>query len=68
MTDVAKELRALLGDNSCWSAPPVRPRRSVDGTRKWLIGYGPNVEAESVFIPDVGKAGALCVSSRSAAR
>jgi 23S rRNA (adenine2503-C2)-methyltransferase len=39
-------------------------QKSVDGTQKWLIGYGPNVEAESVYIPDVGKAGALCVSSQ----
>ena len=41
-----------------------RGQTSTDGTRKWLIGYGPGVEAECVFIPDVGQAGALCVSSQ----
>jgi 23S rRNA (adenine2503-C2)-methyltransferase len=65
MTDVAKEMRANLAhryvlDRADISAAQV----SVDGTRKWLIGYGPNVEAESVFIPGVGRAGALCVSSQ----
>ncbi len=65
MTDVAKELRALLGDRFVLERPPISASQlSVDGTRKWLVGYGPNVEAECVYIPDVGKAGALCVSSQ----
>jgi 23S rRNA (adenine2503-C2)-methyltransferase len=65
MTDVAKELRAILGEKFMLDRAEIRAAQvSVDGTRKWLIGYGPNVEAESVFIPDVGKAGALCVSSQ----
>jgi len=65
MTDVAKELRALLGDKFVLERPPISAAQvSVDGTRKWLIGYGPNAEAECVYIPDVGKAGALCVSSQ----
>ena len=65
MTDVAKELRAILGEKFALDRAEIRAAQvSVDGTRKWLIGYGPNVEAESVFIPDVGKAGALCVSSQ----
>jgi 23S rRNA (adenine2503-C2)-methyltransferase len=65
MTDVAKELRALLGATFVLGRPEVAAAQtSVDGTRKWLIGYGPNVEAECVYIPDVGKAGALCVSSQ----
>jgi 23S rRNA (adenine2503-C2)-methyltransferase len=65
MTDVAKELRALLGSKFVLERPPISmAQTSVDGTRKWLIGYGPNVEAECVYIPDVGKAGALCVSSQ----
>jgi 23S rRNA (adenine2503-C2)-methyltransferase len=65
MTDVAKELRALLGEKFVLERPDIRvSQTSVDGTRKWLIGYGPNAEAESVYIPDVGKAGALCVSSQ----
>ena len=65
MTDVAKELRAVLGENFVLQRPEVAAAQtSVDGTRKWLIGYGPNTEAECVYIPDVGKAGALCVSSQ----
>ncbi len=65
MTDVAKELRALLGDRFVLERPPISASQlSVDGTRKWLVGYGPNAEAECVYIPDVGKAGALCVSSQ----
>ena len=65
MTDVAKELRAKLGEQFYLARPDIRlAQASVDGTRKWLVGYGPNVEAECVYIPDVGKAGALCVSSQ----
>ena len=65
MTDVAKELRALLGDRFVLERPPISASQlSVDGTRKWLVGYGPNAEAECVYIRDVGKAGALCVSSQ----
>jgi len=65
MTDVAKELRAQLGEKFVLERPPISAAQvSVDGTRKWLVGYGPNVEAECVYIPDVGKAGALCVSSQ----
>ena len=64
-TDVAKELRAVLKDKFVLERPPISAAQtSVDGTRKWLIGYGPNAEAECVYIPDVGKAGALCVSSQ----
>jgi 23S rRNA (adenine2503-C2)-methyltransferase len=65
MTDVAKELRAKLGEHFYLARPEISSAQvSVDGTRKWLVGYGPNVEAECVYIPDVGKAGALCVSSQ----
>jgi 23S rRNA (adenine2503-C2)-methyltransferase len=65
MTDVAKELRALLAERFVLERPDIRAAQtSVDGTRKWLVGYGPNAEAECVYIPDVGKAGALCVSSQ----
>ena len=65
MTDVAKEMRAKLADKFILARSDIRTAQvSVDGTRKWLIGYGPNVEAECVYIPDVGKAGALCVSSQ----
>jgi 23S rRNA (adenine2503-C2)-methyltransferase len=65
MTDVAKELRGKLSERFHIARPEIATAQvSVDGTRKWLIGYGPNTEAECVYIPDVGKAGALCVSSQ----
>lgn len=75
MTDVSKDLRATLKQHFTLQRPTIVERQvSTDGTRKYLIrlagdarttqdnGYGPEVEA--VFIPDVGRAGALCISSQ----
>src|SRR3712207_4605430 len=42
----------------------VHKQVSKDGTRKWLIRFAPCVEAETVYIPDVGTAAALGVSSQ----
>jgi len=65
MTDVAKETRAALAERFSLARPEVVERQlSRDGTRKWLIRMGPGVEVETVYIPDVGRAGALCVSSQ----
>jgi 23S rRNA (adenine2503-C2)-methyltransferase len=65
MTNVAKELRATLAAHYTLARPEVVTQQiSTDGTRKFLIRMGPGVEAEAVFIPDVGRAGALCVSSQ----
>ena len=65
MSDIGKEQRAEFADWFELERPKITEALvSVDGTRKWLIEYGPNTEAESVFIPGVGKAGALCVSSQ----
>ena len=65
MTNVAKELRATLGEHYTLARPEIVTQQvSQDGTRKWLIRFGPGVEAECVFIPDVGRSGALCVSSQ----
>ncbi|MEL6245057.1 MAG: 23S rRNA (adenine(2503)-C(2))-methyltransferase RlmN [Pseudomonadota bacterium] len=65
MTDIAKELRATLETRFTLARPEITEHKvSVDGTQKWLTRFGPSVEGESVFIPDVGKAGALCVSSQ----
>jgi 23S rRNA (adenine2503-C2)-methyltransferase len=65
MTDVAKETRALLAERFTLARPEVVERLvSRDGTRKWLIRMAPGVEVETVYIPDVGRAGALCVSSQ----
>jgi 23S rRNA (adenine2503-C2)-methyltransferase len=36
---------------------------SVDGTRKWLLGFGDNTQAEMVLIPERTR-GTLCISSQ----
>jgi len=65
MTDVAKETRAALADAFSLTRPEIVERQvSKDGTRKYLIRLGPGIEVETVYIPDVGRAGALCVSSQ----
>jgi len=65
MTNVDKQTRARLDESFSLARPEVVDRQvSVDGTRKWLIRFAPGVEAETVYIPDVGRAGALCVSSQ----
>ena len=65
MTDIAKEMRAGLAEKFAVRRLNVAERQvSTDGTRKYLIELSPGVEVECVFIPDVGRAGALCVSSQ----
>jgi 23S rRNA (adenine2503-C2)-methyltransferase len=65
MTDIAKETRTALAEAFVLDRPQVVERQvSRDGTRKWLIRMAPGVEVETVYIPDVGRAGALCVSSQ----
>jgi 23S rRNA (adenine2503-C2)-methyltransferase len=65
MTDVAKETRAALAEAFVLDRPEVVERQvSKDGTRKWLIRMAPGIEVETVYIPDVGRSGALCVSSQ----
>jgi 23S rRNA (adenine2503-C2)-methyltransferase len=65
MTNVAKELRAKLAEHYSLARPEIVTQQvSNDGTRKWLIRLGPGTEAECVYIPDVGRSGALCVSSQ----
>lgn len=65
MTNIAKPLREKLDAAFTLDRPEIVERLiSVDGTRKYLIRMSPGVEVESVFIPDVSKTGALCVSSQ----
>ena len=65
MTDVAKEMRAKLAERYVLTRPDIADHQvSRDGTQKWLTRFGPGIEGESVYIPDVGKSGALCVSSQ----
>jgi len=65
MSNVAKELRALLAEHFTLERPEITSAQvSTDGTRKWLIRLADGAEVECVFIPDVGRSGALCVSSQ----
>jgi len=65
MTNIAKPLRQKLSEKFSLERPEIVERQiSVDGTRKYLIRMAPGIEVESVFIPDVSKTGALCVSSQ----
>jgi 23S rRNA (adenine2503-C2)-methyltransferase len=66
MTNVSKEMRAELTMQFSLARPEITEHKiSVDGTQKWLVKFGPNVEGESVFIPNVASGtGALCVSSQ----
>jgi len=65
MTNLGKELRTNLVEQFDLSRPEIVERLvSTDGTRKYLIRFAPGVEAEAVFIPGVGRSGALCVSSQ----
>ena len=65
MTNISKDLRKVLEQAFTLARGEVIERLvSVDGTRKYLIRFGPGVEVETVFIPDVARSGALCVSSQ----
>jgi 23S rRNA (adenine2503-C2)-methyltransferase len=65
MTDIGKDLRARLQGAHTLDRPEVLERLvSSDGTRKWLIRSAPGVEFEAVYIPDVARSGALCISSQ----
>ena len=64
MTNLAKDLRANLSDHFALARPEIVSKQiSTDGTRKWLVRFGPGVEAETVYIPDEDR-GTLCVSSQ----
>jgi len=65
MTNIAKDARTLMASRFVLERPQIVERQqSIDGVIKWLIRFAPGVEAETVFIPDVGGSGALCVSSQ----
>jgi 23S rRNA (adenine2503-C2)-methyltransferase len=65
MTDIAKDMRAGLAEKFTIERLRMAERQvSTDGTRKYLLELSPGIEVECVFIPDVGRAGALCVSSQ----
>jgi 23S rRNA (adenine2503-C2)-methyltransferase len=64
MTPLAKSFRADLAERYVVSRPrAVVDRQSIDGTRKWLLGFADGQEAETVHIPEEDR-GTLCVSSQ----
>jgi 23S rRNA (adenine2503-C2)-methyltransferase len=64
ITTLAKPLRQEFSDKFSLARPEVIDAQvSKDGTRKWLIKYGPGIEIETVFIPDEDR-GTLCISSQ----
>ena len=64
MTTLAKGFRNELGERFSLQRPEVvMAQTSSDGTRKWLIRFGPGIEVETVFIPEEDR-GTLCVSSQ----
>jgi 23S rRNA (adenine2503-C2)-methyltransferase len=64
MTNLAKPFRARLAERYALRRPAiVTARRSVDGTRKWLLRFDDGQEAETVHIPESDR-GTLCVSSQ----
>ena len=66
MTSLGKNLRQSLQDGFIAGRPEIaRDQQSVDGTRKWLLGFDDGNEAETVYIPDMDEeGGALCVSTQ----
>ena len=64
MTDLAKNLRAKLGEVAEIRPPRlVAEQASEDGTRKFLLEVGPGNRVETVFIPEDSR-GTLCVSTQ----
>ena len=69
MTNLSKDLRALLADRFTAARPKiVEEQVSSDGTIKWLFRFAPGgagkpVEAETVYIPEADR-GTLCLSSQ----
>src|ERR1700757_4536335 len=62
MTTLSKDFRAQLAARYVIERPSaVVDRRSIDGTRKWLLRFADGREAKPVNIPEEDRA-ALCVS------
>ena len=65
MTNVSKVLRADLAERFTLARPEIAAAQiSEDGTRKWLLRFGPGIEVETVFIPEADR-GTLCVSTQA---
>jgi len=64
MTNLGLELRQKLQGIARIESPQVLSEQvSVDGTTKWLMGFGGGNAIETVFIPEPNR-GTLCISSQ----
>ncbi len=64
MTTLAKPLREKLAEHFVVLRPQIsRVQTSVDRTRKWLLKFDDNNEAETVYIPEDDR-GSVCISSQ----
>jgi len=64
MTDLSRDLRAMLADEFVVSTPALAGReKSVDGTEKFLIRFADGRTVESVYIPDT-PAMTFCISTQ----
>ena len=64
MTSLGKALRETLAERFVIARPAVATAQaSSDGTRKWLLRFADQQEAECVHIPEADR-GTLCVSSQ----
>jgi 23S rRNA (adenine2503-C2)-methyltransferase len=64
MTDLSRELRAMLAEQFAITTPAIVQRdKSVDGTEKFLLRLGDGRTVESVFIPDTPSM-TFCISTQ----
>lgn len=64
MTNLSLDLRQRLGAVAEIEPPRIlSEQQSLDGTTKWLIGFGGGNAVETVFIPETNR-GTLCISSQ----
>ena len=66
MTSISKVMQQRLSESYVVTRPRVESElKSVDGTRKWLLGFDDGNEAETVYIPDMDEErGTVCISSQ----
>jgi 23S rRNA (adenine2503-C2)-methyltransferase len=64
MSNLSKDFRAVLAERFTVQRPAISvDRKSLDGTRKWLLKFADGQEVETVHIPESDR-GTLCVSSQ----
>ena len=64
MTTLGEPLKKKLSENCMISRPKIsKEKKSIDGTRKWLMQLSDKSEVECVYIPESDR-GAVCLSSQ----